>query len=262
MSDILDTIVASKQGEVAAARALTSEADLECRLTNAPPLRDFREALERPGIQVIAEVKKASPSAGIIRRDFDPVAIARTYERHGAACISVLTDTPFFQGSLAYLAEIRNRLGRPLLRKDFILHRYQLLEARLAGADAVLLIAEILSDAELATLLRQARELGLQCLVEIHDADNLPRILDAGARLVGINNRDLRTFTTRLEHTLDLMPRIPRDCCLVSESGIRTRGDVLRLEAAGVKAVLIGETLMAAPDIGAKLDEVLGRSTS
>jgi indole-3-glycerol phosphate synthase len=259
MSNILDTIVASKQRELAAARAQTSESELERRLGDAPPIRDFRAALERPGIQVIAEVKKASPSAGIIRADFNPFAIARIYDQHGAACISVLTDAPFFQGSLRYLTDIRGQVDRPLLRKDFILERYQLLEARLAGADAVLLIAEILSDAQLAELHRQAGELGLQCLVEIHDADNLPRILDAGALLIGINNRDLRTFTTRLEHTLELLPRVPKHCCVVSESGIRTRADVRRLEGAGVKAVLVGETLMACPDIGAKLDELLGQ---
>src|SRR5438034_6036645 len=142
----------------------------------------------------------------------------------------------------------------PLLRKDFILDRYQLLEARTAGADAVLLIAEVLEGEELHRLLRQAQELGLQALVELYDADNLPRVLDSGARLIGVNNRDLRTFVTRLEHTLDLAARIPSACCLVSESGVRTRHDVLRLQAAGVRAVLVGETLMRAPDIGAKLD--------
>lgn len=259
MSTILDQIVASKQREVTAARAQRPEAELERGLANAPPVRDFRAALDKPGhIQIIAEVKKASPSAGIIRTDFDPVAIACTYQKHGAACISVLTDAPFFQGQLAYLAQIRAAVDVPLLRKDFILHRYQLLEARLAGADAVLLIAEILNDNELARLLRQTRELGMEALVEIHDADNLGRVLAAGARLVGINNRNLRTFVTRLEHTLELVSQVPADCCLVSESGIRTRADVQRLEAAGVRAVLVGETLMAAPDSGAKLDELRG----
>jgi indole-3-glycerol phosphate synthase len=259
MSNILDEIVASKRQELEDARARVSEAELERRLAEAPTVRDFRAALERPGgVQVIAEVKKASPSAGVIRADFDPVAIARIYERHGAACVSVLTDAPYFQGSLAHLAAIRAAVGVPLLRKDFILERYQLLEARLVGADAVLLIAEILDEQTLPRLLGQARELGLQALVELYDPENLPRVLDSGARLLGVNNRDLRTFKTRLEHTLELAGRLPVDCCLVSESGIRGRRDVLRLQAAGVRAVLVGETLMRAPDIGAALDELRG----
>jgi indole-3-glycerol phosphate synthase len=261
MSDILKKIVASKLREVAQARAHLSEAELERRAASAPLPRDFRAALERPGgVQFIAEVKKASPSAGVIRADFDAVAIARTYQAHGAACISVLTDAPFFQGSLEVLARVRAAVDVPLLRKDFILERYQLLEARAAGADAALLIAEILDDAALPRLIREADEIGLQTLVEIHDAANLERVLTAGARLVGINNRDLRTFVTRLEHTLDLLARIPRERCVVSESGIKTRADVLRLGEAGVRAVLVGETLMAAPDIGAKLDELRGVS--
>jgi indole-3-glycerol phosphate synthase len=259
MSAILDQIVASKRREVAEARARVSEAELERRAAACPPRRDFRAALERPeGVQFIAEVKKASPSAGVIRADFDPVAIARTYQAHGAACISVLTDAPFFQGSLEYLTRVRSAVDLPLLRKDFILERYQLLEARVAGADCALLIAEILDGATLPRLMRAAAELGLQTLVEIHDAANLGRVLDAGARLIGINNRDLRTFVTRLEHTLDLLARVPPDCCVVSESGIKTRADVVRLGEAGVRAVLVGETLMAAADIGGKLDELRG----
>jgi indole-3-glycerol phosphate synthase len=259
MGSILDKIVASKRREIDKARALLPEPQLEEKLRTAPAVRDIRAALEAPGgIQIIAEVKKASPSAGVLRTDFDPVAIARTYTQHGAAALSVLTDAPFFQGQLAYLAAIRAAVAPPLLRKDFILDRYQLLEARAAGADAVLLIAEILSGEELPRLLREAHGLGLQALVELYDAENLPRVLDSGARLIGVNNRDLRTFITRLEHTLDLLPRVPAGCCVVSESGIRSRQDVLRLEAAGVRAVLIGETLMRAPDIGAKLDELRG----
>jgi indole-3-glycerol phosphate synthase len=262
-STILDRIVAAKHREIADACARTPAADLERRLAGAPPVRDFRAALDAPGgVRIIAEVKKASPSAGLLCADFDPVAIARTYEQHGAACISVLTDEPFFQGSLAHLAAVRAAVGLPLLRKDFLLDRYQLLEARCAGADAVLLIAEILDDAALARLLHQAGELGLQALVELYDAGNLPRVLDAGARLIGVNNRDLRTFATRLEHTLELAAQLPLGCCLVSESGIRTRQDVLRLQAVGVHAVLIGETLMRAPDIGATLDELRGASAA
>jgi indole-3-glycerol phosphate synthase len=261
MSTILDKIVASKQREIEETRKRVSEAELERQLAEAPPVRAFAAALAIPGeIQVIAEVKKASPSAGVIRSDFDPVAIAQAYERHGAACISVLTDAPFFQGSLSHLSVIRTAVLRPLLRKDFILDRYQLLEARLAGADAVLLIAEILEEPDLPRLLHEAGALGLESLVEFYDAQNLPRVLDSGAHLIGINNRDLRTFVTRLEHTLDLAARVPADRCLVSESGIRTPADVLRLQAAGVRAILVGETLMRAPDLGTKLDELRGIS--
>jgi indole-3-glycerol phosphate synthase len=259
MPTILDTIVAHKRREVEENRARTPPRELERRLASAPPVRDLRAALDRPGtVQVIAEVKKASPSAGVLRADFDLVHIARTYARHGAAALSVLTDAPFFQGALDHLAAVRATVDRPLLRKDFILDRYQLLEARATGADAVLLIAEILTDAELAGLLTAATELGLGALVELHDADNLRRVLASGAELVGINNRNLHTFETRLEHTLELAARCPPDCCLVSESGIRTRQDVLRLGTAGVRAVLVGETLMRAPDVGAKLDELRG----
>jgi indole-3-glycerol phosphate synthase len=259
MSSILDRIVAYKRQEIAAARQRVPEAQLEERIRRMSPPRDFRAALERArGVAIIAEVKKASPSAGLLRADFDPVAIARVYEHNGTACISVLTDEPSFQGHLDYLTAVRAAVSPPLLRKDFILDRYQLLEARAAGADAVLLIAEILDAATLPRLLREAAELGLQSLVELYDRDNLARVLDSGARLVGINNRDLRTFQTRLEHTLDLIASLPPDVCLVSESGIRTRADVERLQAAGVRAVLIGETFMRATDIGAKLRELHG----
>jgi indole-3-glycerol phosphate synthase len=260
MSTILEKIVASKRQEIEAVRQRTPLRELEARLSSAPAVRDFRAALEKPGVQIIAEVKKSSPSAGILRADFDPVAIARTYEKHGAACISVLTDAPYFQGSLENLSKIRAAVKTPLLRKDFILDRYQLLEARLAGADAVLLIAEILDDTRLKTLLRECGELGLQALVEFYDAENLTRVVDSGARLIGINNRNLRTFETRLEHTLELAARLPADCCLVSESGIRKQQDIVRLAEAGVRAVLIGETLMRSSDIGKKLDELLGIS--
>jgi indole-3-glycerol phosphate synthase len=259
VTTILDKIVATKRQEIEQARALTPERELERRLDQAPGVRDFRSTLEaRPGIQIIAEVKKASPSAGVLRADFDPVAIGRTYANHGAAALSVLTDTPFFQGQLGYLSAIRVAVDRPLLRKDFILERYQLLEARLAGADAVLLIAEILDGSLLGQLVEAAAALGLQTLVEFHEPRHLPRVLDSGTRLIGINNRDLGTFTTRLEHTMALREQVPADRCLISESGIRTRADVLRLEAAGVRAVLVGETLMRAPDVGARLDELLG----
>lgn len=256
---ILDQIMATKQREVAEARARVPEAELERRLAAAPPVRDFHAALAHSvEVRIIAEVKKASPSAGVIRADFDPVAIARTYAEHGAAAVSVLTDEPYFQGQLSYLSAIRAAIAPPVLRKDFLVDRYQLLEARAAGADAVLLIAECLPGESLAHLLRQTHALGMQALVELYDADNLPRVLDAGARLVGVNNRDLRTFTVRLEHTLELAAQVPADCCLVSESGIRTHADLVRLQQAGVRAVLVGETLMRAADMGAALHALRG----
>lgn len=260
---ILERIVASKRLELLRAQAETPHRELDRRLAKAPPVRDFRAALERgTGLNIIAEVKKASPSAGVLRADFDPVAIARIYEQHGAACLSVLTDGPFFQGSLAYLSAIREVVAVPLLRKDFLIDPYQVLEARVAGADAILLIAEILDDPTLACLLREAWMFGMQALVEIHDASNIVRVVRAGARLIGINNRNLRTFETKLEHTLALLPRMPPHVCVVSESGIHTRADIERLQTAGAHAALIGETLMRAPDIGAKLQELLGKTPS
>ncbi len=260
MATILDRIVAGKRAEVEAARARLPLSELERRLTGAPPVRNFRAALaDPPGVQVIAEVKRASPSAGLIRADVDVVEVARIYAAHGAACISVLTDGPHFQGSLADLTRIRQAVDFPLLRKDFILDRYQIVEARAAGADAILLIAEILNDSQLRALLADAHALGMEALVELYEPANLPRVLAGGATLVGINNRNLHTFEVSLEQTLRLAPAIPRDRLLVSESGIRTRANVEQLEAAGAKAVLVGETLMRAGDIGAKLRELLGR---
>ena len=257
MPTILDEIVATKRREIERARAAVPEFDLERRAADLPPGRDFTAAVGRAGaVNVIAEVKKASPSAGVIRPDFDPVAVATTYERHGASAISVLTDVEYFQGSLAYLTAVKAAVGVPVLRKDFVLDRYQLLEARCAGADAALLIAECLPGDELAKLQRDATELGLHTLVELHDAEELPRVLACGAAVIGINNRDLRSFTTRLEQTLELLPHIPADRVVVSESGIRTHADLQRLGAAGARAVLVGESLMRAADIGKALDEL------
>jgi indole-3-glycerol phosphate synthase len=259
MPTILDRIVETKWREIAAAKATVSEAELEHRIGHLLPARDFRAAIRRfAQITLIAEVKKASPSAGVIRADFDPVQIATTYEAHGAAAISVLTDVEYFQGSLEYLIAVRAAVGVPVLRKDFILDRYQLLEARAAGADAVLLIAECLPGEQLQALQREAVGLGLQTLVELHDAEQLPRVLDCGAPVIGINNRDLRTFTTGLEHTLELLPKIPADRTVVSESGIKTRADLVALGRAGARAVLVGESLMRAEDIGAALDALRG----
>jgi indole-3-glycerol phosphate synthase len=193
----------------------------------------------------------------VIRADFQPVEIAQTYERHGATCLSVLTDVQFFQGSLDYLAAIRRATNLPLLRKDFILDSYQLVEARVAGADAVLLIAECLDDCNLRKLHNEAVELGLTPLVEFYEPENLARVLAAGAQLIGVNNRDLRTFAVDLEHTIRLRQEVPADAVLVGESGIYSRADVLRLQEAGVDAMLVGESLMRDPDIGAAVDRLL-----
>jgi indole-3-glycerol phosphate synthase len=257
---ILDEIIATKRREIDAAKAARSEADLRRTAEAAPPPRNFfaRLAAEGP-IKLIAEVKKASPSAGVIRADFDPVEIAQTYERHGAACISVLTDESYFQGKLEYLSDVRSVVGIPCLRKDFILDRYQLYEARAADADAVLLIAECLDDCHLRSLFNETVALGMTPLVELYDAENLKRVFDAGATLIGVNNRDLRTFKTDLEHTLRLREHVPDQCVLVSESGIHTRADVRRLEAAGMDAILVGEGLMRERDIGAAVAALLGR---
>jgi indole-3-glycerol phosphate synthase len=256
---ILDEIVASKHLEIATAKRRMPLEELEDQAASAPPARDFRGALAGPGpIQLIAEVKKASPSAKVIREDFDPVAIARVYQEHGAACLSILTDAPYFQGHLSYLARVRASVAIPLLRKDFVIDEYQVVEARLAGADAILLIAEILDDDAMRSFRERAAGLGMSTLVEFHDPANLGRVLDSGADLVGINNRDLKTFATDIEHTLRLRDQIPPGVVLVSESGIRNRADVDRLEAAGVSAILVGESLMRQPDIGLAVDRLLG----
>ena len=266
---ILDQIVATKREEIARAKASAPIDRLRDELASAPPVRDFFEALATPAqrasespqaIKLIAEVKKASPSQGVIRADFDPVATARAYEAAGAACLSVLTDETYFQGSLAYLRQIRAAVGIPILRKDFLLDTYQLVEARAAGADAVLLIAECLDDCNLRKLHNEAIELGMTPLVEFYDPANLLRVLQAGAQLVGVNNRDLRTFAVDLEHTIRLRSRLPPDVLLVAESGIHTRADVLRLQDAGVDAMLVGESLMREADIGAAVHRLLGTS--
>lgn len=260
MPTILDKIVATKRAEIERARATVPVADLRARLADAPQVRDFFTPLASGGpIKLIAEVKKASPSAGVIRTDFDPVAIAHTYEAHGATCISVLTDEPHFQGRIEYLAQIRSAIGLPVLRKDFILDTYQLVEARAAGADAVLLIAECLDDCNLRKLFNETCELGMTPLVELYRFENLQRVFDAGATLIGVNNRDLHTFEVDLQRTIRMRDRVPDECVLVGESGVRTRADAQQLEAAGVDAILVGESLMREPDIGAAVDRLLGR---
>ena len=260
MPTILDKIVATKRSEVERAMAAVPESELRARLVDAPPVRDFFAPLAAAGpIKLIAEVKKASPSAGVIRADFDPVAIAKIYAAHGATCISVLTDEPYFQGRLEYLTQIRAAVSLPVLRKDFILDTYQLVEARVVGADAVLLIAECLDDCNLRRLFNEACELGLAPLVELYEPANLPRVLEAGATLIGVNNRNLHTFEVDLAHTIRLRAEVPDDCVLVGESGIKTHADVQRLAAAGVDAILVGESLTCEPDIAAAVDRLMGR---
>ena len=255
---ILDKIVAAKREELRRAKSRLPEEALRGRASAAPPVRDFFAALAQSGpIRLIAEVKKASPSKGLIRADFDPVRIARTYQQHGASAISVLTDEPYFQGSLDDLGRIRQAVDLPLLRKDFIVDPYQIVEARAAGADAVLLIAECLEDQMLRTLYDAVLAYGMTPLVELYEPENLPRVLALGARLIGINNRDLRTFEVDLERTLRLARRIPGDRIVVGESGIRSRADAQRLQVAGVRAMLVGESLMARSDLGAAVDELL-----
>ena len=260
MPTILDKIVATKRDEIARAKAVVPEEALRAALATAPAPRDFLGALQKaPPIRLIAEVKKASPSKGLIRADFDPVAIAQTYERHGASCLSVLTDEQYFQGHLDYLRRVRAAVGLPVLRKDFIIDPYHVVEARAAGADAVLLIAECLDDALLKGLHDQIVALGMTPLVELYEPANLPRVLAIGARLIGVNNRDLRSFEVDLEHTLRLRREIPADRVVVGESGIATRADAQRLEQAGVQAMLVGESLMRQPDLGAAVDALLGK---
>jgi indole-3-glycerol phosphate synthase len=260
VATILDKIVATKRQEIEQAKSRRPVAELQAALRDAPPARDFFAALAAPGpIRLIAEVKKASPSKGIIRADFQPVEIAKAYERAGASCLSVLTDEAYFQGSLDYLRAIRQQVGLPVLRKDFILDPYQLLEAREAGADAVLLIAECLDDCHLRALHNEALEWGLTPLVEFYEPDNLPRVLEAGATLIGVNNRDLRSFSVDLHPTVRMREQVPDHCLLVGESGIHSREDVLLLERAGVNAILVGERLMASSDIAEAVHQLLGR---
>ena len=257
MSDILQRILARKADEVRERRARLSPEALRRQIGNSPPVRGFAAALRariaagQPG--VIAEVKKASPSRGVIRADFDPAAIARSYAAGGAACLSVLTDVDFFQGADAYLQQARAACMLPVLRKDFVVDAYQILEARVLGADCILLIVAALDDALLAEFSALARDLGMDVLVEAHDAAELDRALQTEAPLIGINNRDLRTFATSLDTTLALRERVPADRLLVTESGIHARADVARMRAAGVNAFLVGEAFMRAEDPGAAL---------
>ncbi len=257
MSDILKKIVAVKRDEVAASRRRRDLPSLRREAESLGGQRDFVAALRgkvaNDRAAVIAEVKKASPSKGVLREDFRPAEIAASYARHGAAALSVLTDERFFQGSAAALESARAACALPVLRKDFMIDAYQLFEARAMGADCILLIAAILDDVELAEFEATAQGLGMAVLVEVHDAHELDRALRLATPLVGINNRDLRTFEVSLETTLALLPRVPADRIVVSESGIHAPADVARLCRAGVRAYLVGEAFMRAVDPGAAL---------
>lgn len=262
MSDILQRIVAVKREEVAAAKARRSLASLRAEAHARGSPRGFEAALRRRvaagRAAVIAEIKKASPSKGLLREPFVPAEIALSYARHGATCLSVLTDAQFFQGSAAYLQQARAACDLPVLRKDFLIDEYQVIEARAMGADCVLLIAACLDDATMATLEACALELGMSVLVEVHDAGELERALRLKTPLIGVNNRNLRTFEVSLDTTLTLLAGIPHDRLLVTESGMLVATDVQRLRAAGVQAFLVGEAFMRASDPGAALAAMFG----
>ncbi|PNU21587.1 indole-3-glycerol phosphate synthase TrpC [Geothermobacter hydrogeniphilus] len=260
---ILDKILCHKQQEVADAVARMPLSEYRARCRDLEPTRGFAAALSsrsETGTAIIAEVKKGSPSRGIIRADFDPVRIAGDYRDGGATCLSVLTDREFFYGDLAYLQRVRDQVSLPLLRKDFMIDRYQLFEARAAGADAVLLIAAALESAQLEDFAAEAAELGLDVLLEVHDAAEIEKSFQVAAPLFGINNRNLKTFATDLATTERLLPLLPPEALPVAESGLHTRADIERLQRAGARAFLIGESLMRETDIPAKLAELQGGS--
>ena len=259
---ILDRIVGVKREEIASLKQATPLARLKEAIRDLPPTRDFKQAISRRPCAVIAEVKRGSPSKGRIREQFDPVQIASLYQEHGAQAVSVLTDEQFFEGKGDYLAAIKKAIALPLLRKDFIIDAYQIYETRVLGADALLLIAAILDKGQLQEYIELAEQLGLAPLVEVHTKAELDKALAAGAEIIGINNRDLQTFSTDLNKTLELVPLIPQGKIVVAESGISTRKDIELLMKAGVHCFLIGEALMQADDIGGKLRELLGMGTS
>ena len=259
-STILDKILERKREEVIARRKRDSVGSLEQRITEQSPARGFSGALQARAAAaepaVIAEVKKASPSKGVIRADFQPAQIAASYQAGGASCLSVLTDVDFFQGADAYLQQARQACNLPVLRKDFTVDPYQVVEARAIGADAILLIVAALDDSQMRELARTATDVGLDILVEVHDRAELERALELGTPLIGINNRDLRSFETRLETTLELLPYIPADRLVVTESGIHTAEDVALMRNHQVFGFLVGEAFMRAPEPGEKLREM------
>jgi len=262
MTDILDRILATKADEVAAAKRLRPWADVDAAARAAPPPRDFVQAMRAKiasgHAAVIAEIKKASPSRGVLREAFDPPAIAASYAAAGAACLSVLTDRSYFQGAPEFLTAARAACTLPALRKDFIVDQYQIAEARALGADAILLIVAALDDARMAALEACARDYRMDVLVEVHDAAELDRALKLTTPLIGINNRNLRNFSVSLHTTLELLPRVPADRIVVTESGILAQRDVVQMRRHGVHAFLVGEAFMRAPDPGAALTALFG----
>ncbi len=262
MSDILNTILARKAQEVAALKARASLAEQRARAADAAPTRGFEAALRAKlakGVSaVIAEVKKASPSKGVLRSDFNPAEIAASYEAGGAACLSVLTDIDFFQGSDAYMQAARAACSLPVLRKDFIIDAYQIYEARALGADCVLLIASALQDSRLAEYADIAREAGLDVLIEVHDGDEMARALATDGRLIGVNNRNLRTFETDMDTSVKLKREFPQARLFITESGIHSVSDVAKLRSAGIHAFLVGEAFMRQADPGAALTALFG----
>jgi indole-3-glycerol phosphate synthase len=255
---ILERILAVKRAEISAVKRNRPAVEAQARAASPP--RDFVSALRARQPAVIAEIKRASPSKGLLRADFDPAAIAKSYEKGGAACVSILTDKEFFQGAPQHLGEARAACSLPVLRKDFLIDPYQVFESRALGADCVLLIAACLADSEMGDLELRAHGLGMAVLVEVHDAQELERALKLKTPLIGINNRNLRSFETRLETTLDLLPQIPRDRLVITESGILSKADVSRMRAAGVQAFLVGEAFMRASDPGAELEKLFGKA--
>ena len=255
---ILDKIIKAKRKEVDYLKESTSLEALKKAVRDLPSPRDFRKAIKGPECSIIAEVKKSSPSKGRIREDFDPLKIASIYEANGAAAISVLTDEEFFEGKKSYLSEIKETISLPILRKDFIIDPYQIYETRVIGGDAVLLIAGILKEETLRQFINLAKSLGLSPLVEVHSRKEMDKALAAGAGIIGINNRNLKTFSTDLRTSVELAPFVPEDRIVISESGIHSREDLETLMKKGIYSFLVGETLMKAPDIGEKLRELLG----
>ena len=255
--NVLERILEVKRGEIAAAKERFPLATVEARAKAAPAVRDFVAALRARRPAVIAEIKKASPSRGVLREDFDPAAIAKSYETGGAACISVLTDRQFFQGDVAHLAAARGACALPVLRKDFVIEPYQVFESRVFGADCILLIAACLTQPQMIELEGLAGSLGMAVLVEVHDAKELEAALTLRTPLIGVNNRNLKTFETRLDTTLELVPRIPPSRIVVTESGILAATDVARMRSAGVNTFLVGEAFMRSEDPGAALASLL-----
>ena len=261
MSDKLTEICATKRAEVATRKAAASLAELGARATAQTPPRGFRQALDRAaatGYGLIAEIKKASPSKGLIRADFDPPAHARAYAAGGAACLSVLTDAPYFQGHEDYLTAARAACPLPVLRKDFMIDPWQVIEARAIGADAILIIVAALEDAPMAEIEAAALELGMDVLVEVHDAAELDRAMALRSRLIGVNNRDLRDFTVDFARTYELIGRAPAGCTFVAESGLRSRADLDAMAAHGVRCFLVGEALMRQADVEAATRALIG----